>query len=131
MLTAYGRTREQGYRVARPARDHRRGQGSALPRANGDITSLRKTQRVLHATGADAVMIDALHKAGPGCWARWVHYLHGQAPGTAAMSRRALLLEHLMNITACTATPRAMRAGRKHIAWYVQVCRRQKNFVRG
>lgn len=132
MLTVHGRTREQGYRGQAEYETIAAVKAAVrLPVvANGDITSPRKAQRVLHATGADAVMIGRAAQGRPWLLGEMAHYLAtGQALAPLPMSQvRALLLEHLDEHYSLYGDATGVRSARKHIAWYVQGLPQAKEF---
>ena len=124
VLTAHGRTRDQGYRGA--AEYDTIAAVKAAVRvpvvANGDVDSPRKAARVLAATGADAVMIGRAAQGRPWIFREVVHYLRtGEdlAPPLVAEVRR-LLLDHLQEHHGLYGEFTGVRSARKHIGWYVR-----------
>jgi tRNA-dihydrouridine synthase B len=124
MLTVHGRTREQGYggfaeysTIAEVKRAVR------IPVvANGDIDSPRKARDVLHATGADAIMIGRAAQGRPWIFREIAHFLatgDELAPPLVA-EVRALLLEHLEDHYSLYGEFTGVRSARKHIGWYVR-----------
>ncbi len=88
--------------------------------ANGDITSPEKAARVLHATGADGLMIGRAAQGNPWIFREIAHFLaHGEnlaAPTVAEV--RDTLLAHLENLYAFYGEYSGVRMARKHISWY-------------
>jgi len=124
MLAVHGRTREQGY--GGHAEYDTIAAVKAAVRvpvvANGDITTPRKAREVLHATGADAVMIGRAAQGRPWVFREIAHYLatgtHLAAPLVAEVRR--LLLEHLQDHYSLYGSFTGVRSARKHIGWYTK-----------
>jgi tRNA-dihydrouridine synthase B len=90
--------------------------------ANGDIRTPEDAQRVLAATGADAVMIGRAAQGRPWIFREVTHFLATGAhlaPPLVAEVRR-LLLEHLQQHYALYGDYSGVRTARKHIGWYVR-----------
>ena len=124
MVTVHGRTREQGYK-GQAEYDTIAAVKAALRIpvvANGDITSPEKAREVLHATGADALMIGRAAQGRPWIFREIAHYLatgEHLAPPLVAEVRRALL-EHLQDHYSLYGEYTGVRSARKHIGWYVR-----------
>ena len=89
--------------------------------ANGDIDSPEKAASVLHATGADAVMVGRAAQGRPWIFREITHWLeHGvrRAPPTIG-EVRALLATHLEDHYTFYGALTGLRTARKHIGWYV------------
>jgi len=124
MVTVHGRTREQGY-GGQAEYDTIAAVKAALRIpvvANGDINSSEKARKVLHLTGADALMIGRAAQGRPWIFREIGHYLatgEQLAPPLVVEVRR-LLLEHLEDHYALYGEYTGVRSARKHIAWYVK-----------
>jgi len=124
MVTVHGRTREQGY-GGQAEYDTIAAVKAALRIpvvANGDITSPEKAREVLHATGADALMIGRAAQGRPWIFREINHFLatgeHLAPPLVAEV--RHLLLEHLQDHYALYGEYTGVRSARKHNGWYVK-----------
>ncbi len=124
MITAHGRTREQGYKgqaeydTIAAVKDAVR-----VPVvANGDITTPERALAVLHHTGCDAVMVGRAAQGRPWIFGDIAHYLatgtHREAPAT--LQARAWLLEHLHDHYGLYGEFAGVRTARKHIGWAVR-----------
>ena len=124
MIAVHGRTREQGYKgqaeydTVSAVKDALR-----IPVvANGDIDSPEKARDVLHATGADAIMIGRAAQGRPWIFREIAHFLatgeHLAAPET--QQAKAWLLEHLLDHYALYGEYAGVRSARKHIGWAVR-----------
>lgn len=124
MITVHGRTREQGY--GGQAEYETIAAVKVALRipvvANGDITSPEKAHAVLHATGADALMIGRAAQGRPWIFREIGHFLgtgeHLAPPLVAEVKR--LLLEHLQDHYTLYGEHTGVRSARKHIGWYVK-----------
>jgi tRNA-dihydrouridine synthase B len=124
MVAVHGRTREQGYR-GEAEYDTIAAVKAALRIpvvANGDIDSPHKAQRVLAATGADAVMIGRAAQGRPWIFREMAHFM---ASGTLLAQPlvaevKLLLLAHLQDHYSLYGEFAGVRTARKHIGWYVR-----------
>ena len=124
MLTLHGRTRACGYggaaeydTIAAVKRSVR------IPVvANGDIDSPLKAQRVLQATGADAIMIGRAAQGRPWIFREIDHYLAtGELlPAPRVVEVHELLLAHLDHHYRFYGSELGLRTARKHIIWYTK-----------
>ncbi|KRC68905.1 tRNA-dihydrouridine synthase B [Achromobacter sp. Root83] len=89
--------------------------------ANGDIDSPAKAKRVLHYTGADAVMIGRAAQGRPWIFREIDHYLRtGETLAPPSYGEmRELLLEHLDDHYRFYGEHTGVRTARKHIGWYL------------
>ena len=89
--------------------------------ANGDIDSAEKARRVLHATGADGLLIGRAAQGRPWIFREIDHFLRtGEvlpAPGLIEVER--ILLEHLAALHAFYGDVMGVRIARKHVGWYL------------
>lgn len=117
-LAVHPRTRAQGYSgladwsVIKELKQHV-GDAFAII-GNGDVKTPEDARRMQDTTGCDMVMIGRGALGNP-----WIfrQLLGGDAPSPA--ERQALVLEHLSSHVAFIAEPTAaVRAFRKHLAWY-------------
>ncbi|NCA69042.1 MAG: tRNA dihydrouridine synthase DusB [Sphingobacteriia bacterium] len=121
-LTVHGRTRSCGYAV--PAEyETLREIRSSIPIpliANGDITTPARAKAVLHATGADAIMIGRAARGRPWIFRDIAAFLDtGILPAEPPPDWiLALLREHLESIYHFYGASAGVRIARKHIAWY-------------
>lgn len=124
MLTVHGRTREQGYAgEAEYATIAAAKQAVRIPVvANGDIASPEKARAVLHATGADALMVGRAAQGRPWIFREIAHYLAtgGHLAPPLVEEVRVLLLEHLDDHYRLYGSATGVRSARKHIGWYVR-----------
>lgn len=90
--------------------------------ANGDIDSPEKAAEVLHATGADAVMIGRAAQGQPWLFKQISNFLDtGQAGELPPLEQRALsIIQHLREIHAFYGVRLGVKLARKHIKWYLQ-----------
>lgn len=123
-LTVHGRTREDHYEGdAEYETIAAVKQAVRIPViANGDVTSPRKAEAVLRATGADALMVGRGALGNPWIFKEISEYLAtgrtSQAPGLDEVG--ATLLGHLDELYAFYGPGRGLRVARKHIQWYCQ-----------
>ena len=127
-LSVHGRTRACGYR-GEAEHDTVRAikQAVTIPViANGDIGSPEKALRVLHHTGADAVMIGRAAQGRPWIFREINHYMATgrHLPEPAATEIGAILSGHLHKLYEFYGEYTGVRVARKHIAWY---SKRQRN----
>jgi len=120
----HGRTREQGYK-GQAEYDTIAAVKAAVRVpvvANGDITSPEKARAVLHATGADALMIGRAAQGRPWIFREIAHFLatgaHLAPPLVSEVKR--LLVEHLHDHYSLYDEFIGVRSARKHIGWYVR-----------
>ncbi len=90
--------------------------------ANGDITSPEKARHVLHATGADGLMIGRAAQGRPWLFREIEHFL---ATGTHLPAPRgeeihAILREHVLDLYGFYGIERGVGIARKHIGWYTK-----------
>jgi len=91
---------------------------------NGGVTSAAEALDMLHATGADGVMIGRAAVGNPWLFAEIRHVLQGEkAVEVSTEERRSVILEHLEHIIALHAKARACRGGRGVSAERVGVLR--------
>lgn len=89
--------------------------------ANGDIDSAQRAVSVLHATGADAVMIGRAAQGRPWIFREIAAAIAGD-PVPSAPSEdqlRGLLRAHLEDHYAFHGTFVGVRTARKHVGWYL------------
>lgn len=124
MLTIHGRTREQGYKgvAEHDTVAHIKSRVGIPVVANGDIDSPEAAQRVLQATGCDAVMIGRAAQGRPWLFAEVAHYLatgrHLVPPTPNAL--RQLMLDHLQDHYSLYGEFTGVRTARKHLGWYAR-----------
>ncbi|RLQ87875.1 tRNA dihydrouridine synthase [Notoacmeibacter ruber] len=118
MITVHGRTREQRY-AGRADIDAIAGVRQAVPEiafvANGDVTSRCEALRMLHRTGADAVMIGRAHYGQPYLAAHLLE--NGLAPGPSILFD--YIAEHYEDMLIEYGSQRGRRHARKHLGWYL------------
>ena len=124
MVTVHGRTREQGY-GGHAEYDTVAAVKAALRIpvvANGDIDSPAKARRVLHETGADALMIGRAAMGRPWIFHEIAHFLaHGTAaPPPRVRDVQRWLTSHLHDHYALYGERTGVRSARKHIGWAVR-----------
>lgn len=122
-LAVHGRTRADAFRGEAEYRTIAEVKRSvSIPViANGDIDSPRKAQRVLAATGADALMIGRAAQGRPWIFREIEHYLR---TGVLAASPTLHEIErvmtwHLQELHALYGELVGPRIARKHIGWYM------------
>lgn len=124
MLTIHGRTREQGYKgfAEHETVADIKSRVRIPVVANGDIASPEAAQRVLQATGADAVMVGRAAQGRPWIFSEIAHFLATgrHAPPPSAVDMRAWMVEHLHAHYALYGEFTGVRSARKHLAWYAQ-----------
>ena len=124
MVAVHGRTREQGYRGDAEYDTVRQVKAALrIPVvANGDIDTPERARDVLHATGADGVMIGRAAQGQPWIFRHMVHFLatgmHLAQPLVAEVRR--LLLDHLDDHYSLYGAHIGVLSARKHIGWYVR-----------
>lgn len=98
--------------------------------ANGDIDSPHKARHVLHATGADGLLIGRAAQGRPWIFREVDHFLRtGQllpAPEMAEVER--ILLEHLAALHTFYGEVLGVRIARKHVGWYLATLPGAKEF---
>lgn len=90
--------------------------------ANGDVTSPLKAREVLHATGADGLMIGRAAQGRPWIFREVQHFLatgERLAPPTP-LQVRDVLLEHVQALHAFYGEAGGVRIARKHLGWYAK-----------
>jgi tRNA-dihydrouridine synthase B len=101
--------------------------------ANGDIDSAEKARRVLHATGADGLLIGRAAQGRPWIFREIEHFLRtGEimpAPGLIEVER--ILLEHLAALHIFYGDVMGARIARKHVGWYLATLPGAKEFRTG
>jgi tRNA-dihydrouridine synthase B len=124
MVAVHGRTREQGY-GGQAEHDTVAAVKAALRIpvvANGDIATPEQARDVLHATGADALMIGRAAQGRPWIFREIAHFLatgtHLAPPPTRQV--QAWLTEHLHAHYALYGERSGVRSARKHIGWAVK-----------
>jgi len=122
MLTVHGRTRACGfkgdaeYQTIKQVKDH-----VSIPViANGDITTPEKAAYVLHATGANGIMLGRVALGNP-----WIFNEINQFLKTGAhLSRptideiQQVVLQHLNGLYELYGEYIGVRVARKHVGWY-------------
>jgi tRNA-dihydrouridine synthase B len=123
-LTLHGRTRACGfagdaeYESIRAVK-----QAVAIPViANGDIDSPEKARDVLHATGADAIMIGRAAQGRPWIFGEITYFLSTgeQLPPPRVDDVREWLVAHLDDHYRFYGDDLGVRSARKHIIWYTR-----------
>jgi tRNA-dihydrouridine synthase B len=122
MLTVHGRTRACGfkgeaeYQTIKDVKQH-----VSIPViANGDITTPEKAADVLHATGADGIMLGRAALGNPWVFNEINYFLK---TGTR-LSRPPVeeiwqvVLQHLNGLYELYGEYTGVRVARKHVAWY-------------
>lgn len=123
LITVHGRTRQQFYNGA--------ADWAAIAAvkavveipvvANGDCDSPQAAERMLRASGADAVMIGRAALGQPWLVGDVAHYLATgrlRAPPTQG-ERLAVALEHLESLCLAMGAGQGLRHARKHLAAYI------------
>ncbi|MBP3974300.1 tRNA dihydrouridine synthase DusB [Pseudoxanthomonas spadix] len=123
-LAIHGRTRDQHY-TGTAEYDTIAAIKAALSIpvfANGDIDSPQKAAQVLHATGADAVLVGRAAQGRPWIFREIAHFLAtGQELAPPSISEvRQILLGHLHALHEFYGELQGVRIARKHLAWYVK-----------
>lgn len=123
-LAIHGRTRDQHYTGAAEY-DTIAAIKAALSIpvfANGDIDSPQKAAQVLHATGADAVLVGRAAQGRPWIFREIAHFLAtGQElPPPSIGEVRQILLGHLRALHDFYGELQGVRIARKHLGWYVK-----------
>jgi tRNA-dihydrouridine synthase B len=87
--------------------------------ANGDIDSASKAVAVLHATGADGIMVGRAAQGRPWIFREIEAQLAGLAlPPPDAREVRDIMLGHLRDLYEFYGPEPGVRIARKHIGWY-------------
>ncbi|MGN6389670.1 MAG: tRNA dihydrouridine synthase DusB [Burkholderiaceae bacterium] len=124
MLTLHGRTRADGYSGQAEYETIAAVKAAvAIPVvANGDIATPEQARDVLHATGADAVMIGRAAQGRPWIFREIDHFLRTGAhlPPPTVAEARALMDAHLQAHYGFYGAYLGVRTARKHIGWYVR-----------
>jgi len=123
-LAIHGRTRDQHY-TGTAEYDTIAAIKAALSIpvfANGDIDSPQKAAQVLHATGADAVLVGRAAQGRPWIFREIAHFLATgeELPPPSISEVRQILLGHLHALHAFYGELQGVRIARKHLAWYVK-----------
>jgi tRNA-dihydrouridine synthase B len=89
--------------------------------ANGDIDSPEKARHVLHATGADGLLIGRAAQGRPWIFREIEHYLRTgeKLPALALSEVERILLEHLAALHTFYGDVMGVRIARKHVGWYL------------
>lgn len=89
--------------------------------ANGDIDSAEKARRVLHATGADGLLIGRAAQGRPWIFREIEHFLRtgDVLPAPELIEVERILLEHLAALHAFYGDVMGVRIARKHVGWYL------------
>ena len=98
--------------------------------ANGDIDSAEKARRVLHATGADGLLIGRAAQGRPWIFREIEHFLRtGEVlPAPELIEVERILLEHLAALHAFYGDVMGVRIARKHVGWYLATLPGAKEF---
>lgn len=88
--------------------------------ANGDIDSAAKAVAVMHATGADGVMVGRAAQGRPWIFREIDALLGARAvpAAPAATELRDIMLAHLRDLYGFYGVEAGVRIARKHIGWY-------------
>jgi tRNA-dihydrouridine synthase B len=90
--------------------------------ANGDIDTPSKAMSVLHATGADAIMIGRAAQGKPWLFREINYFLrHGKKlaePDSVELT--SIVMTHLDHLYAFYGKDMGVRIARKHIGWYLK-----------
>jgi tRNA-dihydrouridine synthase B len=88
--------------------------------ANGDINTLKKSLEVLHASGADALMIGRAAQGRPWFFQELDYYLKfGVAISPLENNKvRDIMLDHLGDLYQFYGETTGVRVARKHLTWY-------------
>ncbi len=122
MLTVHGRTRACGfkgdaeYQTIKQVKDH-----VSIPViANGDITTPEKAADVLHATGANGIMLGRVALGNPWIFNEINHFLktgaHLSRPTIDKIQQ--VVLQHLNGLYELYGEYIGVRVARKHVGWY-------------
>ena len=122
MLTVHGRTRACGfkgdaeYQTIKQVKDH-----VSIPViANGDITTPEKAAYVLHATGANGIMLGRVALGNPWIFNEINHFLktgaHLSRPTIDEIQQ--VVLQHLNGLYELYGEYIGVRVARKHVGWY-------------
>lgn len=89
---------------------------------NGDVTGPEAAERLIAATGCDAVMIGRAAQGNPWVFRRTAHYLAtGELlPLPTAAERIGMALRHLTDLVAFKGAHIGVLEMRKHAAWYTR-----------
>jgi len=123
-LAIHGRTRDQHY-TGTAEYDTIAAIKAALSIpvfANGDIDSPQKAAQVLHATGADAVLVGRAAQGRPWIFREIAHFLATgeELPPPSISEVRQILLGHLHALHEFYGELQGVRIARKHLGWYVK-----------
>ncbi len=123
-LAIHGRTRDQHY-TGTAEYDTIAAIKAALSIpvfANGDIDSPQKAAQVLHATGADAVLVGRAAQGRPWIFREIAHFLATgeELPPPSISEVRQILLGHLHALHDFYGELQGVRIARKHLGWYVK-----------
>ena len=122
-LTVHGRTRADHYEgLAEYETIAAVKQAVSIPViANGDVVSPTRARDVLHATGADAVMVGRGALGNPWIFREIAHFLAtGQTlPPPSFEEVGATLAGHLRELHDFYGEGRGVRVARKHIRWFI------------
>ncbi|MBM3356547.1 MAG: tRNA dihydrouridine synthase DusB [Betaproteobacteria bacterium] len=90
--------------------------------ANGDINTPQQVRRVLHYTGADAVMIGRAAQGRPWMFREIGHFLETgeQLPPPEVEEIHRVLVAHLHDLYGFYGEHTGVRVARKHISWYTK-----------
>lgn len=122
MLTIHGRTRACGfkgnaeYQTIKQVKAH-----VSIPViANGDIISPEKAADVLHATGADGIMLGRAALGNPWIFREINHFLQtgDQMARPNIDEVQQVVLQHLDGLYELYGEYTGVRVARKHVGWY-------------
>ncbi|MBC3198196.1 tRNA dihydrouridine synthase DusB [Pseudomonas poae] len=101
--------------------------------ANGDIDSAEKARRVLHATGADGLLIGRAAQGRPWIFREIEHFLRtGEVlPAPELPEVERILLEHLAALHTFYGDVMGVRIARKHVGWYLATLPGAREFRAG